>query len=197
MADDRGGWRRVRTEPGPDYKVFRASFDIMVSPCTGQEGRYTILDAPDWVNMIALTGDLRDPESRIVLVRQYRHGSDAVTLEIPSGQVDEGEEALVTAQRELAEETGYTGGRWAQLGHVRPNAAFLRNWCASFLAEGVELTAQPKFDPGEDIRVELHALSEMPGLLSSGQIDQALVVAAFYWLNDYDRGRSPHSPSRR
>jgi hypothetical protein len=37
----------------------------------------------------------------------------------------------------------------------------------------------------------------MPGLLSSGQIDQALVVAAFYWLNDYDRGRSPHSPSRR
>ncbi len=192
-SDNRGGWRRVRTEPGPDYKIFQAKFDIMVSPRTGQEGRYTILDAPDWVNMLALTGDARDPETRIVLVRQYRHGSDAVTLEIPSGQVDTGETPLATARRELAEETGYTGGRWTMLGRVRPNAAFLRNWCTSFLAEGVELTGQTTFDAGEDIRVELHALSEMPELLSSGQVDQALVVAAFYWFTGYVAAGSNHS----
>jgi len=184
MADDRGGWRRARSEPGPDYKIFQVIFEYMVSPRTGQESRYVVLDAPDWINVIALPGDARDPEARIVLVREYRHGSDAMALEIPSGQVDKGEDALLAARRELAEETGYTGGRWTRLGRSRPNAAFLRNWCNSFLAEGVELTAQPTLDAGEAISVELRALAEMPELIRSGQVDQALIIDAFYWLND-------------
>jgi len=184
MADDRGGWRRVRSEPGPDYRIFQVVFDDMVSPRTGRESRYVVLDAPDWINVIALTGDARDPEARIVLVREYRHGSGAMALEIPSGQVDKGEDALVAARRELAEETGYTGGRWTMLGRSRPNAAFLRNWCGSFLAEGVELTAQPALDEGEAISVELRALAEIPELIRSGQVDQALIIDAFYWLND-------------
>ena len=66
---------------------------------------------------------------------------DSETLEIPAGTVEPDETPLVAAQRELTEETGYTGGRWTLLGRVRPNAASQDNWCHHFLAEGVRLTA--------------------------------------------------------
>ncbi len=186
---DTGGWRRVCSEAGPDYRVFKVRLDDMVSPRTGDEGRYVILECPDWVNVIALTGDEDD---QMLLVRQYRHGVGTVTLEIPSGQVDSGEEPLAAAQRELAEETGYTGGRWTPLGGVRPNAAFQDNWCYSFLAEGVRRTETPRLDAGEAIDVETRPLSDIPALIRDGAIDQALVLGAFYAL---DRLRSRYSVS--
>jgi hypothetical protein len=65
---------------------------------------------------------------------------------------------------------------------VRPNAAFQDNWCHHFLAEGVSLTAEPLLDAGEAINVALHPLADIPTLLASGAINQALVVSAFYWL---------------
>jgi len=185
---DKGGWRRVRSEAGPGYRVFKVRLDDMVSPRTGEEGRYVILECPDWVNVVALTGDNDD---HILLARQYRHGVGAVTLEIPSGQVDSDEEPLAAAQRELAEETGYSGGRWTPLGRVRPNAAFQNNWCYSFLAEGVRRTETPKLDAGEAIDVETRPLSDIPALIRDGSIDQALVLDAFYAL---DRLRSHESP---
>src|SRR5262249_34587526 len=107
MEDPRAGWRRVRTEAGPDYGIFRVRRDIVVWPRTGVEGRYVVLECPDWVNVIALTDD-----RQVVLIRQYRHGVDRVVLEIPSGIVERDEEPLAAAQRELAEETGYTSERW-------------------------------------------------------------------------------------
>jgi 8-oxo-dGTP pyrophosphatase MutT (NUDIX family) len=184
MSNDLGGWRRVNSETGPDYKVFKVRVDTMVSPRTGREGRYVILDAPNWVNIIALTGEAADPEAQIVLVRQYRHGVDTVALEIPSGQIDRDEEPLAAARRELAEETGYTGERWTELGRERPNAAWLSNWCYNFLVEGARLTAEPQLDEGEAITVELRKLSEIPGLIRRGDINQALIINAFYWLRD-------------
>lgn len=176
LDDHRQGWRRVRSEAGPDYHIFRVRQDTVVSPRTGAEGRFVVLECPDWINVIAVTAD-----DQIVLVRQYRHGVDAVTLEIPSGTVEAGEEPLAAAQRELAEETGYTGGRWTLLGRERPNAAFQNNVCYNFLAEGVRLTVQPNLDPGEAIAVELHPLAGVRDLITSGAMDQAMVLSAFFW----------------
>lgn len=183
MDDPRGGWRRVHNEAGPDYHIFRVRLDTVVSPRTGAEGRYVTLECPDWINVIALTED-----DRIVLVRQFRHGIDRVALEIPSGTVDTDEEPLAAAQRELAEETGYTGGHWTHLGSVRPNAAFQDNSCHHFRAEGVRLTTQPHLDPGEAITVELHPHSQVTTLIRDGIMDQALVLSAFYWDSLRPRG---------
>ena len=177
MDDYRQGWRRLRSEPGPDYRIFRVRLEWAISPRTGAEGRYIVLECPDWINVIATTDD-----GHVVLVRQYRHGVDGETLEIPAGTVELDEAPLVAAQRELTEETGYTGGRWTLLGRVRPNAAFQDNWCHHFLAEGVRLTAEPLLDAGEAISVELHPLAEIPDLIATGALNQALVVSAFYWF---------------
>lgn len=178
MADEALAWRRVRSEAGPDFHIFRVRFDWAVSPRTGDEGRYVVLECPDWVNVIATTVD-----GQVILVRQYRHGIDAVELEIPAGMVGDGEEPLAAAQRELAEETGYSGGQWTLLGRVRPNPAYQNNWCYNFLAEGVSLTGEPHLDPGEAISVELHPLAETSELIASGAITHALMLNAFFWLH--------------
>ncbi len=177
MDDRRAGWQRVGSDDGPDYGIFRVRLDTAISPRTGAAGRYVVLECPDWVNIIALTD-----ERRIVLVRQYRHGIDRVALELPAGTVERGEDPLATARRELAEETGYTSDRWTLLGSVHPNPAFQDNRCYHLLAEGARRTVEPVLDPGETIDVELYPLSDLPGLIAAGQLDQALVLSAVYWF---------------
>jgi 8-oxo-dGTP pyrophosphatase MutT (NUDIX family) len=177
MESDTRGWRIVRSEEGPDYGIFRVRQNVAVSPRTGQEGRYVVLESADFVNMIALTAD-----AHVVLVRQYRHGIGEMALEIPSGLVDGQETPLAAARRELAEETGYTGERWRLLGRSRPNAAFMDNWCYHLLLEDARLTGQPHLDPGEDIAVELAPLDRIPELIAAGTLSQALVLSAFYWF---------------
>jgi len=136
-----------------------------------------VLRSADWVNVIALT-----PDQRVVLIRQYRFGSELVTLEIPGGIVDPGEDPRAAALRELREETGFVAERVVALGSIAPNPAIQRNRLYSFLAEGCVLASEQAQDPGEDIEVELRPLAEVDGLLASGAIDHALVVVAFQKL---------------
>ncbi len=97
--------------PGHDYRVFRTAFADGAHPTTGAVHRFSIIDCPDWVNIIALTPN----ESALVLLRQFRPGVDAICLEIPGGMIDEGEEPLAAAKRELVEETGYEASSWRKL----------------------------------------------------------------------------------
>jgi ADP-ribose pyrophosphatase len=158
-------------------RIFSIRRERLRSPLTGREDVFDVLEAPDWVNVVALT-----PEGHVVLIRQFRAGTGTITTEIPGGTVDPGETPLAAARRELAEETGYRSDRWSLIGRVDPNPAFQTNATYTFLAEDARPTTAQHFDDSEAIEVEVRPLDEVPGLVSDGTITHALVVCAFFHL---------------
>ena len=141
----------------------------------GHDAKFFVATMPDWVNVVAIT-----PDDEIVLIRQYRQGTDSITLEIPGGVVDPGESYVDTAQRELREETGYEADEYHQIGIVEPNPALQDNRCATVVALGARPTAETNFDEHEEIEVVLTNLDEAFDLVMRGEIKHSLVVAAFF-----------------
>lgn len=176
-------WECLQSEPGPDLIICRARFDEMRNPRTGQAMRRTVLETPDWVNVVALT-----PDRELVVVRQFRFGPRLITTEIPGGVVDPGEFHGDAAKRELREETGYTSKRWTALGSVEPNPAFHDNTCFHWLAEDAELTDEMEQDPGEDIRVGLLSEAAARDEIASGRMRHSLVIAALARVLDLRPG---------
>lgn len=144
-------------------------------PVRGQDRvhEYVRMRFPDWVNVVAVTDD-----KHLVLVRQLRHGIDEVTLEVPGGAVDPGEDPATAAMRELREETGYGGGRVVPLGHVAVNPAIQDNRTWLFAALDVRRVGAPQPDPTEQIEVVLRETSETSALLDYGEITHSLAVVA-------------------
>jgi ADP-ribose pyrophosphatase len=170
-------WKLSARLPGHDYRIFTTAFVEATHPRTGVHRRFSLIHCVDWVNVIALTAD-----DRVVLIRQYRPGVERVCLEIPGGMIDPGEDPCAAAARELAEETGYTGGTWQLLGKVAPNPAVQTNTLYTVLAIDVELTQAPTPDEGEVLWVETATLGECQDMILRGEIEHALVIVAFAHL---------------
>jgi 8-oxo-dGTP pyrophosphatase MutT (NUDIX family) len=175
-------WRRVKSERIADCHVFQVRRDLSLNPRGGAEHNFYCIEAVDWINIIPLTSG-----GEVVMIEQYRHGADEVTLEIPGGMVDEGEVAEMAAARELLEETGYRAREVSLLGRTRPNPAIQNNWIYSFLAHDVKFEQAPSFDSSEWTVVRLVPLAQIPSLIAQGVITHALVVAAFHWLSLYQQ----------
>ena len=169
-------WPCIRSQTGQSYRVFSIRTDTTLSPRTGMEHDFYIIESGNWVNVIPLTSD-----HQVVMIRQYRHGSREITLEIPGGLVDPGDTPEEAAARELLEETGYQAKTLEEIGVVSPNPAIFNNRCYTFLAQRIEKVGHPRFDQTEDIEVVLIPLADIPNLILEGEIDHAMVITAFYW----------------
>lgn len=170
-------WEFVERREVSDHRIFRLMHDqYRLAPETTPRD-YVVLDAPDWVNIIAVTQD-----EHVVFVRQFRHGVREVTLEVPGGMVDPGEEPEDAALRELREESGYSGDQAIPLGCIYPNPAIQNNRCFSYLVPDAKLAGAQQPDPYERIEVVTHPLAEVPGLIAGGEISHTLVVTAFSYF---------------
>jgi ADP-ribose pyrophosphatase len=142
-------------------------------PVRGTEREFVVLQAPDWVNVVAVT-----PDQRIVLVRQFRFGIDAFSLEIPGGVMEVGEDPVTAGLRELREETGFGGGQAGLLGTVHPNPAIQSNRCHYVWVEAAVRSHDLEWDADEEIQVETRPVEEVLALARSGGITHALVLNA-------------------
>ena len=177
-------WRRLSSEIVADCRIFQVRRDVSVSPHKGSEHDFFVLESSDWINIIPLTAN-----EEVVMIEQYRHGSEEVTLEIPGGMVDADESPEAAAAREMLEETGYAATREVvNLGKVRPNPAIHNNWIHTFLARDVELRQKPVIESTEHTVVRLVPLADVPALIVDGTINHALVVVGFHWLTLCEQG---------
>ncbi len=169
-------WSRIRSQINQSYRIFSIRTDTVLSPRTGAEHDFYVIETGDWINIIPITTD-----HQVVMVRQYRHGSRKVSLEIPGGMVESGDTPEEAASRELLEEAGYQAKQWTKIGEVSPNPAIFNNRCQTFVARDLKKVGEPSPDQTEDIEMVLIPLSDVPGLIRTGAIDHSLVIAAFYW----------------
>ena len=175
-------WRNLASELIGGYSVFRLRRDRNHSDASDRSGDFYVLEAPTWINIIPVTR-----AGKVVLIRQYRHGRREITLEIPGGMSDpEDASPAAAARRELREETGYDCEELVELGRLTPNPAIQDNHIYTYLARDAYRVGDQELHGMEEIDFELVDLERIPELIRSGQIDHALVVAAFHLLSNYE-----------
>ena len=140
---------------------------------------FYVLEYPTWVSAFALTKD-----NKVVMIKQYRHGIEEITTEVPGGVVDQGEDSETAIRRELMEETGYEFESLEFLGKVCANPSTGDNYLHMYLARGGEKVADQKLDETEDVEVVIYTIDEVKKLLRENKILQSLHVSCiFYALN--------------
>jgi len=171
-------WRRVRCEPLASYRIFEVCRVELVDAAGQPRGDAFTLRGSDWCNVVAVT-----PDDRVVLVWQYRFGTDALSLEIPGGVIDPGEAPEDAARRELREETGYEAEQLDLLLAIEPNPAIQNNRCFTVLAQGARPTGATDFDHQEELETALLPADRIADLLDGGQVTHSLVQSALetYW----------------
>lgn len=169
-------WKKIDSKPAGDFRIFSIRSERKLSPRTGAEHTLYVIDSVNWVNVIAVT-----PDNQLVMIEQYRHGSNSIELEIPGGMIDAKDASPAAAGiRELREETGYEGERPAIIGSIRPNPAIMSNTCFTLMVENCRLKHSVEFDQGEDLITRLVPVDDLPKLVATGKIQHSLVVVALY-----------------
>lgn len=169
-------WRDVGSEQLLDCRIIQIERATAASPEDGTQHDFVRIRSLDWVQIVPVTA-----EGEIVMVRQYRHGSRQIVLEIPGGLLDDpAEDPASAAARECLEETGYRARNLHSLGVMNPNPALFSNRLHSFYAHGVERVADVQNTGTEHTEVVLVPARELKALLSDNRVDHALVAATLW-----------------
>lgn len=159
-------------------RILTVNADLATNPRNQHQSEYYRIGFPDWINVIALTEN-----HEVILVRQYRHGSQEIELEVPGGCIDFGEDPLEAGMRELLEETGYIGDNAKIIGTVNPNPALQSNTCYTAFCNNARKIQEPELDLGEDIEILHLPLDKINHAILHKEITNSMVIAAFHYLH--------------
>lgn len=148
------------------------------SPETGNEIKFDVLECEDWINIIAITKD-----KHVIMVEQFRSGTNEITLEFPAGRVEPNEKPEETAIRELGEETGSSVNKVKLIGKSNPNPAFLTNTLWTYLSKEVVISGDQNLDPNEEVKVVFIPIGEVDELIKSGKISHSLTITSWCFYN--------------
>jgi ADP-ribose pyrophosphatase len=157
--------------------VFQVTTDEVIEP-SGVKARRDIVRHPGSVVVLAL--DERKSEPSVLLIRQYRYAANQELWELPAGRIDQGEDALTAAKRELAEETGYLASEWKLALYYYSSPGFLDETMSVFAARDLR---KGKASPEEDevITCKLIPLSKAVSWVMSGKLQDAKAIAGVLW----------------
>jgi 8-oxo-dGTP pyrophosphatase MutT (NUDIX family) len=153
----------------PIFQVFEKKY---AHPIDYRSGNFYVMDLADWVQVIALTAD-----NKLILVRQFRFGTEMLSLETPGGLIDKGEDPLAAGLRELREETGYISENARLLTSIYPNPAIQNNRLHIIVAENCQKIDGQRLDPNEEITCSTASLPECLNKIRSGEINHAIAIA--------------------
>lgn len=173
---DEKAWTILESKYLAKEPWFTVRADHVKMPNGNEIPNYYIYEYPDWVCTIAITKD-----KEFIFVRQYRHGIRQTSFELCAGVCEpEDPTPMVSAQRELLEETGYGNGNWEQLmiTYVNPGTHTNPTYC--YLATDVEKISEQHLESTEDISVHLFSLEEVKALLYNDEIKQAMHAVALW-----------------
>ena len=157
------------SEPDETRVVYDGKLVDVVVERWGDHER-EIVEHPGAVGIVAV-----DRDDNVVLVRQLREAARKKLVELPAGTIDEGEEPLATAKRELEEETGLRGGEWNEVAAFWTTPGFCRERMTLYVAEGVEGGGEQNLDEDEDVEIVRWPVGEIASRL--GEIEDAKTLA--------------------
>ncbi len=178
-------WQKQGGKPVGNFRIFSVREDFYAHPEKEGLRSFYVIEASDWVNVIAVTA-----EDNLVFIRQHRPGIGGVRLEIPGGIIEPGEEPAEAAARELAEETGFSGDAPVLICATEPNPATHNNRCFSFLVRNAKRRLQRNLDHDEIIEVQLRPFAELAAMIENNELPHALLqLPLLHYLRWRETGR--------
>lgn len=186
-VDDRDAHLReitVRSDEVFRGRLLEVRRDVIRLPDGGEATREFIVH-PGAVMVVPILDD-----GRLVMERQWRYPLERVMLEFPAGKLEPGEDTLLCAQRELAEETGYHATQWARAGVLHNAIAYSSEAIEIWFARGLTAGAT-NLDAGEFLETRIVTVDELDALCARGEVTDAKTLVGLLWLRNWHAGRWP------
>ncbi|HZV60812.1 MAG TPA: NUDIX hydrolase [Methylophilaceae bacterium] len=169
---------RISSEAVFDGKLLHARRDKVQLP-NGEEAIREYIVHPGAVLVIPVLFD-----GQLVFERQFRYPLDRAFIELPAGKIDPNEDPLVTGQRELLEETGYTATQWEFVTTLHPCIGYSSEAIHIYLAKELSLGMHSR-DEEEFLEIFTMSLPEAMEAMHRGEITDGKTMIALFWAHTW------------